>query len=527
MTALALARPTLPTAPAYLAATEKFNQICADLQGAATQTMTHSALENQLESEGRELLRRLLQAHFDERGPGLSAVPVVDAEGQLHAQPRRHTRQLESLFGTVEVTRTGYGGSGQSSLHPLDAALALPPERYSHAVRERVAQAAAQLSFDEVVTQLEQQSGAHVPKRQAEELAQRAAQDFTAFYGQPEEARAVVTPAADDILVLSSDGKGVPLRACDLRPVTRVAAAERQHKLQQRRSRGEKSGGKRMSTVATVYTSAPFVRTPEQLLRELQPGAQAVPVERPRPQDKRVWASLAQPPQEVIRQAFAEAQRRDPWHQQPWALLVDGSAYQLKILHLVAREYQVQPTVVLDFIHVCEYVWGAAWSLFREGDPAAEVWVQVRLREILRGRSTQVAAGMRRSATLRGLAPKERVGVDKCANYLGKYRAYLHYDQYLAAGLPIATGVIEGACRYLVKDRMELTGARWRLTGAEAVLCLRSLRASGDWEAYWAFHLQQEYQRHHARQYALGKVPALVPSTPAPANSRAHLRLVT
>lgn len=520
MTALALARPALPTATAYLAATEKFNQICADLQSGATQTMTHSELEKQLEREGRELLRRLLQAHFDERGPGLSAVPVVDAEGQLHASARPHTRHLESLFGTVAVTRTGYGGTGQTSLHPLDAALALAPERYSHTVRERVAQAAAQLSFDEVLTQMEQQTGAHVPKRQVEELAQRAAQDFAAFYDQGPDERAVVLPAPPDIVVLSSDGKGVPLRSCDLRPVTRAAAAARQHKLQQRRSRGEKSGGKRMSTVASVYTSAPFVRTPEQILRELQPGAQAVPVERPRPQDKRVWASLAQTPQEVIRQAFAEAARRDPWHQQPWAMLVDGSAYQLKIIHLVAREQQVQPTIVLDFIHVCEYVWGAAWSLFAEGDPAAEAWVQVRLREILRGRSQWVAAGMRRSATLQGLAPKERAGVDKCANYLRKYRAYLHYDRYLAAGLPIATGVIEGACRYLVKDRMELTRARWRLPGAEAVLCLRSLRASGDWEAYWAFHLQQEYQRHHASQYALGKVPAL-------AHPRAHLRLVT
>jgi hypothetical protein len=527
MTALALARPALPTAPAYLAATAKFNQICADLQSAATQTMTHSALENQLERDGRELLRRLLQAHFDERGPGRSAEPVVDAEGQRHAQARPQTRHLESLFGTVEVTRTGYGGAGQSSLHPLDAALALPPERYSHGCRARVAQAAALVSFDEVVTQLEQQTGAHVPKRQVEELVQRAAQDFTAFYAQGPDERPVVMPAPQDIVVLSSDGKGVPLRARDLRPVTRVAAAARQHKLRQRRSRGEKSGGKRMSTVASVYTSAPFVRTPEQILTELQPPAQVVPVARPRAQDKRVWASLAQTPQAVIRQAFAEAERRDPQHQQPWAMLVDGSAYQLKILHLVAREFQVQPTIVLDFIHVCEYVWGAAWSLFREGEPAAEAWVQERLRDILRGRSHLVAAGMRRSATLRGLPPKERAGVDKCANYLRKYRAYLHYDEYLAAGLPIATGVIEGACRYLVKARMELTGARWRLAGAEAVLCLRSLRASGDWEAYWTFHLQQEYQRHHASQYALGKVPALVPKTPAPTTPHPHLRLVT
>ena len=182
--------------------------------------------------------------------------------------------------------------------------------------------------------------------------------------------------------------------------------------------------------------------------------------------------------------------------------------------------------MVLDFIHVCEYVWGAAWSLFAEGDPAAEAWVQTRWREILRGRSSLVAAGMRRSATRRGLSAQERQGVEKCANYLRQYRDYLHYDEYLAAGLPIATGVIEGACRHLVKDRMELTGARWRLAGAEAVLRLRSLRARGDWEAYWQFHLQQEYQRHHARHYAAGHVPTLT-STAPPLKHHPHLRLVT
>ena len=525
MTALALAPPPLPTATADREAADKFNQICAQLQGAPTQTMTHSEVETLLEGEGRELLRRLLQAHLDERGPGTTSTPVVDAQGPRHTHQRVQERRLASLFGPVRVTRTGYGGGGQTSLHPLDAALNLPPERYSHPVRQGVAQAAAVTSFDEVVTQLRQHTGTAVPKRQAEVLAQRAAQDVAAFYEHPPAERVVAAPAATDLLVLSTDGKGLPLRAADLRPVTRAAAATRQHKLQQRCSRGEKRGSKRMGTVAAVSTSAPFVRPPEQILHELRADAQALPVERPRARDKRVWASVAQPPQEVIRQAFAEAQRRDPQRAQRWAVLVDGSGYQLKIVRLVARAYQVPPTIVLDFIHVCAYVWGAAWSLFAEGDAAAEKWVQTRLREILRGRSRQVAAGMRRRATRRGLSQKERQGVEKGANYLLKYRDYLHYDEYLAAGLPIATGVIEGACRQLVKDRMELTGARWRLAGAEAVLRLRSLRARGDGEAYGQFPLQQEYQRPQARHSAAGQVPELTTSPP-PSNHHPHLRLV-
>jgi hypothetical protein len=120
--------------------------------------------------------------------------------------------------------------------------------------------------------------------------------------------------------------------------------------------------------------------------------------------------------------------------------------------------------------------------------------------QILRGKASDVAAGMRRSATLRGLRPEERKGVDTCADYLVKYREMLRYDCYLAEGLPIATGVIEGACRHLVKDRMDITGARWRLRSAEAILKLRSLHSSGDTEAYWAFHKAQEQDRnYHSR----------------------------
>ena len=120
---------------------------------------------------------------------------------------------------------------------------------------------------------------------------------------------------------------------------------------------------------------------------------------------------------------------------------------------------------------------------------------------ILEGHSSDVAAGIRRSATLRGLKPKNRKAADSCANYLLKKKDLLRYDVFLAAGSPIATGVIEGACRHLIKDRLDITGARWSVPGAEAVLRLRSLRSSGDFEEYWNFHLRQEWERNHLSRY--------------------------
>ncbi len=181
--------------------------------------------------------------------------------------------------------------------------------------------------------------------------------------------------------------------------------------------------------------------------------------------------------------------------------LVDGAETQLDLVEAGAAEFGVDVTVVLDIIHVVGYIWKAAHVFHREGSPELSHWAWTQCGAFLQGKATRVAASMRRAATVAGFSRDTRKPVDTCADYLLKHAAYLHYDRYLAAGYPIATGVIEGACRYLVRDRMELTDARWRLVGAEAVLKLRSLRASGDFDEYWDFHEAREYERNHAQRY--------------------------
>ena len=158
-------------------------------------------------------------------------------------------------------------------------------------------------------------------------------------------------------------------------------------------------------------------------------------------------------------------------------MLVDGAETQLDLVETGAAAYGVDVTVSLDIIHVVEYVWKAAHVFHDEGSPELACWAWTRVRDILEGKARRAAAAMRRAATVAGLSRDTRKPVHTCADYLLKYAPYLHYDHYLAAGYPISTGVVEEACRYLVRDRMELTGARWRLVGAEAVLKLRAPRA--------------------------------------------------
>ena len=182
-------------------------------------------------------------------------------------------------------------------------------------------------------------------------------------------------------------------------------------------------------------------------------------------------------------------------------ILVDGEPHQLRRIKRALKQHKLNATIIVDFIHVLEYLWKAAYGFFDVNDEQVEEWVLERAVKVLKGSASQVAAGIRRSATRKGLSPKQRKPIDTCADYLLKYKSMLRYDLYLASGFPIATGVIEGACRHLINDRLDITGARWSLPGAEAVLKLRSLNSSGDFDAYFEFYQAQEYKRNCASKF--------------------------
>ena len=190
---------------------------------------------------------------------------------------------------------------------------------------------------------------------------------------------------------------------------------------------------------------------------------------------------------------------------------MDATNHQIDQITKEARRHKLKVKILIDWIDVAEYLWGAAWSFFKEGDPAAERWVKDKQRALLEGNAGNagiVAASIRRKATRLGLDAKQRQSADRCADYLLAKRRYLDYPTALEQGWPIATGVIEGACRHIVKDRMDITGARWGLDGAEAVLKLRALKANGDFDDYWRFHLAKERKRVHEARYAAGVIPS-------------------
>jgi len=484
---------------------EKFIEITSHLSAKSKGDETHSDIEAYLETDGRELLRLLLQEHVDQQSCGRVAEAVCGADGVVRCHKRDHMEtSYKSVFGAVRVARTGYSQRGVSSLFPRDAQLNLPAQGYSHRLQKRVAAKAAKMSFASVAGDIATETGVCIGKRQIEQIVCAAAQDFDAFYEQPCPEDVQRQAAAQPILVLTFDGKGVVMRQEALREETRKRAEARGPKAPQGFHRQDQSNRKRMATVAGIYHIDRHVRTPQTVAQQFAP-LRLVPHHRrtaPKPVGKKLWASLEKSMHTVIATGFAEGQRRDPMHQAEWVVLVDGDLTQIDDIEQAARALGGSVVIIVDIIHVLEYLWKAAKAWLPPDAPQVAQWVSDKTLQLLQGEVKSVVRNFRRGATAKGMSSKQREPMDQCATYLANHAAYLNYPRYLAKGYPMATGVIEGACRHLVKDRMEITGARWGLEGGEAVLKLRALVINKDFDAYWDFHEQQEYQRNHQVKFS-------------------------
>jgi hypothetical protein len=470
----------------------RFEAIVAELAGPQTSGQTHAQLEDFLHNgAGRELLRTLMQDRLDLQAAREQRQQVVDAKGVERTRAERgHQRGLATVLGHVTATRMAYRGPRAPNLYPADAALSLPMGKHSHGLRRLTALESAWGSFAHASDAIERATGVRIGKRQVEALAQAAAADIVAFYTARRPG-----PASEHLLVMQFDGKGIVMVTKALREATAKAAAQAERKLRTRLSPGEKNGRKRMAEVAAVYDAVPAPRTAADIITRGTATSRASRQRGPKATGKWLTASVTHDIPTVISAGFDEAQRRDPTGERTWVVLVDGNRTQIEAIQAEANRRDITVHIVVDFIHVVEYLWKAAWSFFYTGDPAAETWVAEQSHAILEGKAAQVAASIRRRATRFGYSATERAGADTCADYLTAKKPYLAYHTALASGWPIATGVIEGACRHLVKDRMDITGARWGLDSAEAILRLRALISNGDFDEYWAFHLRQEHQR--------------------------------
>jgi len=444
------------------------------------------AVEQEIERRTREVARLALQANVNRRGTGYHgrALVVTGPSGDRRRQigKREDTRHVVSLFGEISAVRTAYIARGTATVHPLDAALQLPQKSLSYAMQRRLVDEAVRGPFDEAVAAVEKNTGNAIAKRTAEQVTVDKARDFDAFYEQR------TAPAAEStgpLLVSALDCKGVPV----------VKPGGTQHSV--RRKKGEKANKKKMATVAAVFTQQRRIRTAEDVVASLFDDIPVPATARVRPEHKRVWASLEKEQEAVFREVAAEIAARDPLGQKEHIMVTDGE----RRLRKAALKTFPDVLLVLDLLHVLEYLWKTAHAFYGEGSPEAEAWVRNHALMILQGRVSQVVKGMRQSATKRKLTGARRKTVLGAAAYFYANRDRMRYHEYLARGLPIASGAVEGACKNLIKDRMERSGMRWQIPGAEAMIKLRAIYLSGDMDQYWQFHKQQEQSRLYGQQH--------------------------
>ncbi len=472
-------------------------QLWQFIEGAARQATAAHVVEEELFRKLLALGRQFYARFLALQGTGDMGERFTLPEGrELRRLAEIHRRSLVTIFGEFSLARAAYGTREGQAIEavPLDARLQLPDSKFSHLLQSWDQLLATEQPYGQVSHTMEMILGVAQHVDSLERMSRGMAASAEEFcWSQP------APPAAEEgeILVESADGKGVPIRhAADAPPIR-----DHEHR------RGPKPDRKRMATVAAVYSVDRFERTPEQVLEALFHDPQAARPDdlpqRPRPQHKRTYARLDDDPSLPNDQPVHGATAAFGWLDQQVRVRLTTRSQAVEVVCVMdgqpslwelKQRFQsdVSTVEILDLLHVTSRLWKAA-HLFHPGDlPAAESFVRELAGKILEGGVKSVIHSLRSRATRRDMKAAPRRSLEVICNYFAKNRDRMRYDEYLRRGYPIASGLIEGACRHVVKDRLERTGMSWTPTGAQALLHLRAIATSQQWETYTQRRVERE-----------------------------------
>ncbi len=416
-----------------------------------------------------------------------------------------HPRDYLSIFGEFFIERVVYGTrEGQKiDYTPLDTRLQLPKSKISYVLQDWTQAMASEMAYAQVNQTLERILGVSIYVNTLERTNRNLATSSDAYWDHQVE----ITPAVEQqIVVCSADCKGV---------VIRKTGAEKQGNEVMAKPASIESpsakahcGKKKMAGLGAVYTVEPNPRTPESVLESLfsPPGHKSVDpllTPRPKPLEKPVRASMHRDEldtllparKEIFKWLGQEYAQRNPSGEQGGVLIMDGEH---KLWDLGEDYLPSEVTERLDIIHASSYVWQAIQALHPGLSTSQYIpWVKPQVARLLQGNVKQVIRGFRWQATHKKLIGEAVKNVSSACTYFENQAHRMRYNEYLAAGYPIASGVIEGACRHVVVDRMERSGMRWIMNGAQSMLALRCIHINGDWDHFMAFHIEQEQAEIH------------------------------
>lgn len=423
----------------------------------------------------------LLKSYFEQLQQKDWGRSLFNINGLAFKRGNKTTRTYYSIFGKLKLTRQTYRRAGHQHIAPLDAHCNLPRGIYSHFLQEIGNSLCMNDTFKNSSSNLERLFGLNIRPKQLEQITRQQTDDVEEFYPQKP---LPSTQTEGEIQVLSFDGKGVPVTKRD-------GAA-----IKPRPGKGEKRQKKKEALVAVSYTVNRKQRTAEQIARKLIYPEQFGKDEprSVRAQNVLKIASLKQPKLATIQQAQQDAVLRNSQNTRPTAVLIDGQLWLQTLVEKGLDEID-DYVVILDIIHVITYLYNAAHVFHQENSREAKQYVHKQLVKILQGNVGRVIGSMRQSLTKQDLSNNKSKALKKVIVYLDNHRSIMHYHEYLKEGFPIGTGVVESACKSVVKCRMEGSGMRWSIDGAEAMIQLRAVYTSHYWDDYLDFHSDTQHNK--------------------------------
>jgi hypothetical protein len=459
--------------------------------------MTAYQMEQDIFAKVMHIGLAAMKGYFATKGTGDVGKEFIFEDGTVATKAKGLCgRAYFSVFGKFSVPRTVYRAYARPGVMPLDAQADLPERCYSYLLQEWMDHLSIRNVFKESEVTLTKLLGIQVSASRFEVVNQASIthHEYEQFYAEKK------PPSSEQegaIQVLGFDGKGVPMIKAEAM------------KLTARSGKGEKRQKKKEAMVGVSYTVNHHERRAEEVAENLIYPEQAKAKREaakqvgqassspPKAQSIRRFASLEQPKRTVVEELVRDAITRDPGHRRPWVVVMDGA---LGLWALIATMLKgVEYVGILDIIHVVEYLWKVGNALYGEGTTATKQWVYNHLVSVLHGHVGRVIGGLKQILKKRQLKVPQRKAVTQAITYFENHRQWMQYDVYLKAGYPIGSGVVESTCGHTVKDRMEGSGRRWSIVGAESTLLLRSIATSADWDAYWESHMQQERSRLYGK----------------------------
>jgi hypothetical protein len=520
----------------FVKAQEQFQRMCEFVEQARAEGQRVDQVERGLFPQAMTMCLELLRSFVAAHGDGDQGETSPREGKTIDRLPKPHEKRYLSIFGELLIRRWVYGTREGQAIEwsPLDAALGLPAGENSYVLEDWLQRLCIHDAFGESVESFRAWLGTTVSVRTAEHMNREMAEYVEDFRGE------TIPPAKEEgkFLVVTADGKGVPMRRTLEQRLREESVAGQGGTVEDDGERGppassgaataaegrasasppsarsacpggeaeKRAGKKQMAYVGGVYTLDPFPRTAEEVIDEVRRRKRAP--ERPEPQHKHVWAQMTRfvegeplpAAPELFLDMAVECHFRNPAEKKRVICVMDGE----RSLWKQQEEWFPGAVGILDLFHALKRLWEVADCLHADDDAKAGEFVTHYLRMLLEGQVGYVLRSFRQLIPKYDLKGSRKKTVQSAITYYENNRDHMHYDEYLAAGYPIASGVAEGACKHLVKDRMERAGMRWELEGAQAMLSLRAVYLNGLWDEFVAYRIATEQSRLYGKeaQYA-------------------------